>query len=55
VYILDFSDTIYGKTIQVEANTYLREQQSFQNNQALIDQYNRDVLDIRDFYNLPKI
>jgi len=55
VYIFNFSDTIYGKAIQVKANRYLREQQSFQNNQALIEQYKRDEWDDRDFYKLSVI
>ncbi len=47
VYIMDFAEDLYGKTIGVEFVERLREQEKFSGIDALIHQVNQDVADAR--------
>ena len=43
VHVLDFDKSIYGEQLGVRGWRFLREQQRFENADALIDQMKRDV------------
>ena len=47
VYVMDFSDDLYGKTIDVEFIKKVRDQEKFDGLEALITQIKRDVEDCR--------
>ena len=47
VYVMDFSDDLYGKTIDVEFIKKVRDQEKFDGLEALITQIRRDVEDCR--------
>ena len=43
VYILDFDEDIYDTELRVEAYNYIREQRKFENQNAFLEQYQKDV------------
>ena len=47
VFVMDFSEDLYGKTMGVEFITKVRDQEKFDGLDALINQINRDVYDCR--------
>jgi len=47
VYVMDFSDDLYGKTVDVEFIKKVRDQEKFDGLEALITQIKRDVEDCR--------
>lgn len=47
VYILDFEGDLYGRDLEVQFVAKLREQETFPNLEALVEQINRDVADTR--------
>ena len=47
VYILDFEGDLYGKDLEVQFVAKLRDQETFPNLEALVEQINRDVADTR--------
>jgi len=53
VYILDFSEDLYGQAIQVEIVKKLRDNQKFESEQALIEQMQKDEQVAREFFRSP--
>lgn len=49
-YILDFSESIYGATVTVKLLKKIRSNQAFTSVDALIEQMDRDVMEIRGFF-----
>ncbi len=49
-YILDFDEDIYGRTLEVEFLTRLRDEEAFTSTEALIAQMHRDVQQTRDYF-----
>jgi len=46
-YILDFSEEIYGKKIELEVGEKIRERVNFESNEELINQVKKDIEIIR--------
>lgn len=49
-YILDFSESIYGATVTVKLLKKIRSNQAFTSVDALIEQMNKDVKEIRSLF-----
>ncbi len=47
IYILDFNQDIYGKTLKIEFLTYLRSESKFKSRKELIDQLKNDEATVR--------
>lgn len=54
-YILDFDEEIYGKEVKVELYKKLRDNEKYDNEEELIEQIKKDVLDTRDFFKAPSL
>lgn len=49
-YIFDFQESIYGKWLTIHLHKKIRENKKFSSVKGLVDQINRDILDIKTFF-----
>jgi riboflavin kinase/FMN adenylyltransferase len=49
-YILDFNQDIYGKDVMIEFAARLRDELKFDSIKALVEQIQRDIARVREFF-----
>lgn len=54
VHIFDFNGDLYGKTLDVEWKTYIRDEYKFDNVETLMAQLEKDEQTVRSYFNLNK-